>query len=148
VTLETYEHIDEYQTALKALHDEFESRFEELNALRPELKVFMTQFSVRPEQAPSNLQVELIKLQCDSILSDRYYHYNDDLIAFYEEVSQQEFPRIHALALRLVALFGTTYVCEQLFSLMNMNTSKTRTSLSDASLEAILRIDLSRMDCP
>ena len=116
MTLETYEHIDGYQTALKALHDEFESRFEELNALRPELKVFMTPFSVRPEQAPSNLQVELIKLQCDSILSDRYYHYNGDLIAFYKGVSQQEFPRIHALALRLVAMFGTTYVCEQLIS--------------------------------
>jgi len=100
----------------------------------------MTPFSVRPEDAPSSLKVEPIKLQCDSILKDRYYHYNGDLISFYKGLEQQEFPKIHALALKFVAMFGTTYDCEQLFSVIYINKTKTRSSLSDASLEGILLI--------
>lgn len=119
-----------------------------MKQLKPSLKVFMTPFSARPEDAPSNLQVELIKIQCDSILKDRYYHFNGDLISFNKGIAQQEFPRIHALALKCFAMFGTTFICEQMFSIMNINKTKMRSSLSDASLEAILQIATARTIVP
>jgi len=148
LNLDAIENLDEYQNALQQLYDEFASRYKELENIKPELRIFMTPFSVRAEDAPSNFQIELIKLQCDAILKDRYYHFNGNLISFYKGVSQQEYPKLHALALRFVAMFGTTFVCEQMFSVMNLNKSKSRSCLSEASLEAILRIATAKSIVP
>jgi len=108
----------------------------------------MTPFSVAVEKAPSSLQLELVRLQHNSILKDRYYHFNGDLVSSYRGIEQLEFPRIRALALKFTAMFGTTYVCEQLFSLMNFTKCKTRSCLSDAALQSLLRIQSARTLTP
>ncbi|CAH2003820.1 unnamed protein product [Acanthoscelides obtectus] len=83
------------------------------------MQIFTTPSSVRFETEPPQFQMELINLQCDTILKDRYYHYNSDLISFYQGVKQQHFPKILALALETCSMLGTTCFCEQMFSLMN-----------------------------
>ena len=40
----------------------------------------------------------------------------------------------------MTALFGSTYMCEQLFSKMNFAKCNTRTQLSDAHLDGMLRL--------
>ena len=40
----------------------------------------------------------------------------------------------------MLAVFGSTYVCEQLFSRMNLVKNKFRSSLTDEHLESTLRV--------
>ena len=39
----------------------------------------------------------------------------------------------------MFSLFGSTYICEQTFSVMNFNKNKQRSSLTDGHLEDILK---------
>ena len=40
----------------------------------------------------------------------------------------------------MASLFGSTYICEQTFSILNINKSKTRNRLSHEILESILKL--------
>ncbi|KAF7644845.1 hypothetical protein LDENG_00214660, partial [Lucifuga dentata] len=48
-------------------------------------------------------------------------------------------PELSKLFKRVVCLFGSSYVCEKLFSVMNFNKSKYCSRLSDAHIQAFLR---------
>jgi len=135
---------DEYVQALNKLRNEFNDRFTVIQKMEPELNVFMTPFSVPIEKAPDNLKVELIRFQHNSILKDRYYHFNGDLVSFYKGVKQQDFPKLHALALKFLSMFGTSYVCELLFSFMKLTKSKHRATMCDSTLQSLLRIQTSK----
>ena len=50
------------------------------------------------------------------------------------------FPELSRVFSRVMCLFGSAYMCEKLFSTMNFNKSKYRTRLTDAYLEAVLRV--------
>ena len=48
--------------------------------------------------------------------------------------------------MRMTTLFGSTYVCEQSFSVMKQVKSKERSLLTDGHLEAIMRIAISNIE--
>jgi len=79
--------------------------------------------SVLPASAPSELQLELIKLQSDDTLKAMYL--NKPLFEFYRVyVWKEEFPNLRASALKGSSVFGSTYLCEQFFSKMNITKSR------------------------
>jgi len=82
--------------------------------------------------------MELVELQCDSILKQK--HADVGIPEFYTFLSQQRFPRLLAAAARIIAMFGSTYVCEQFFSSMKVNKSVLRSRLTDEHLQATLRL--------
>lgn len=43
-------------------------------------------------------------------------------------------------------MFGSTYICEQTFSVMNLNKSKLRSKLTDKHLESVLRISTTNIN--
>ena len=53
-----------------------------------------------------------------------------------------KFPVIRAEALKVLCLFGSTYVCESAFSFMNNMKNKKRARLSQDHLENCLRVAL------
>lgn len=75
------------------------------------------------ESAPSNLQMELTELQCCDILKAKY-----------ESVGAAEFPcfipdtmpHLHTQAAQTLSMFGSTFLCEHLFSLMQINKTSHR----------------------
>jgi len=76
--------------------------------------IFSIPFNVTPASAPSELQLERIKLQSDDILKAMYL--NKPLLEFYcVYVSKEEFPNLTASALKWLSVFGSTYLCEQFF---------------------------------
>uniref|UniRef100_A0A8C3XKU8 HAT C-terminal dimerisation domain-containing protein n=1 Tax=Chelydra serpentina TaxID=8475 RepID=A0A8C3XKU8_CHESE len=86
------------------------------------------------EKVPQELQLELIDLQCDSTLKEKYN--SEKLDEFYASLSKTKFPNIHKVAQKILVLFGSTYVCEHTFSLMNYNKSCYRSLLTDQHLSS------------
>ena len=92
-----------------------------------------------PTSAPSELQIELIKLQSDKTLKAIYL--NKPLLEFYRVyVSKEELPNLRASALKWSSVFGSTYLCEQFFSKMNITKSCYRSRLTDQNLSMQLRV--------
>ena len=74
---------------------------------------FVTQ-PVEAEDAPAELQLELIDLQCnkfikkfDDISIDEFYH---------KYVPSEKFTKLKKNAAQMISLFGSTYVCKQMLS--------------------------------
>jgi len=106
---------------------QFETRFQDFKALEPQFQLFSTPFAVDVESVSEEIQMELVELQCDSILKQKY---NDvGVPEFYSYLSRERFPSLHYQAAKMIAMFGSTYLCEQFFSLMKFNKSATRTRL-------------------
>lgn len=60
------------------------------------------------------------------------------LDTFYKYL-QPGYPKLTALAAKM-SMFGTTYLCEQVFSVMNINKTKLRSKLTHKHLNEILKV--------
>ncbi|KAL1268623.1 hypothetical protein QQF64_033986 [Cirrhinus molitorella] len=89
------------------------------------------------------MQLELIELQCNDSLRSR--HQLLPLSEFYKSLETSRFPLIKHHAQRMTSLFGSTYICEQTFSLMTMNKSSLTASLTDSYLCDLLRFSTTRL---
>ena len=89
------------------------------------------------KHVPAHLQMKLVDLQCEGDLKSKFAEV--PLVKFYREyIPHNTFPVLVNHARMLTALFGSTYVCEQLFSKMNFTKSKTQ--LSGTHLGGTLRL--------
>ncbi|KAF7709765.1 general transcription factor II-I repeat domain-containing protein 2-like [Silurus meridionalis] len=81
--------------------------------------------------------MELIELQCSDKLKSKYDFVGAaQLPCFLPDT----LPQLRAQAAQMLFMFGSTYLCEQLFSLMKMNNTPLRSRLTDEHLHLILRI--------
>uniref|UniRef100_A0A671RU68 HAT C-terminal dimerisation domain-containing protein n=1 Tax=Sinocyclocheilus anshuiensis TaxID=1608454 RepID=A0A671RU68_9TELE len=124
--------MDKYSTVLTSLITEFNQRFQDFSAIDSDIKLFSTPFSVNVEEVQENVQLELIELQCDDSLRSR--HQLLPLSEFYKSLETSRFPLIKRHVQRMMSLFGSTYICEQTFSLMTLNKSPLRARLTDSHL--------------
>ena len=102
------------------------------------MKLFSSPFTVDPISVPEQLQLELIEMQCDHALSGQYQLLS--LLDFYRKLDKGKYPHMRTFAKRMLSLFGSTYICEQTFSVMNLNKTRVRSRLTDPHLLDILRI--------
>ncbi|XP_077976074.1 general transcription factor II-I repeat domain-containing protein 2-like [Styela clava] len=131
---------------LCCLLERFNARFTDIKSKKLELDIFSIPFIVTPASAPSELQLELMKLQSDDTLKAMYL--NMPLLEFYRVyVSKKEFPNLRASALKWSSVFGSTYLCEQFFSKMKYTKSRYRSRLTDENLGLQLRVSTSSI-CP
>ena len=83
--------------------------------------------------------MECIDMQCDSNLKDKFEQVS--LLDFYKTyVSKEKYPGIYEHALLMSSLFGSTYICEQVFPRMKNIKCKSRTRITDNNLECFLGI--------
>ena len=88
---------------------------------------------------PEAVQMELIELQFSAALKATFKAV--PLMKFYRmHWPTEKFPALIKHAKIIVSLFGSTYVCEQLFSKINFVKCKTRTQLTDGHLDNALRL--------
>ncbi len=89
-----------------------------------------------------NRTLTVIDLQCNNELKTKFSEAqgNADKTAQFLRELPPCFPELSKVFSRLMCLFGSTYLCEKLFSTMNFNKCKFRSRLSDAHLEAVLRV--------
>ena len=134
---------EKYAQQIEILFQEFDRRLtfsQEDNLL---FKLVEDPFSVNPEEVPIQLQMEVIDLQNSSVYKIK--HRESSLLNFYRSLNSDRYKNLIGLAQKTLSIFGSTYICEQTFSLMNMNKNKQRSSLSNESLEDILKISTSHM---
>ncbi|CAK1582675.1 unnamed protein product [Parnassius mnemosyne] len=125
-TLSAYENIAyvQYAAELKLLSEQFSNRFSDFKNIEDCFSLFATPTKCNIQIAPIHLQMELIEIQENSLLKSKF----EDLRKF---------------ARRLICAFGSTYKCEQFFSLMKVTKSTHRTRLTDDNLENSLRLCIS-----
>lgn len=100
--------------------------------------------SVNVDTVSEELQMELIELQSDSQLQNKFRAL--PLLDFYTCFPADRYAKIRRHAQVMLSLFGSTYLCEQASSLMNVNKCKLRNSLSDSHLQDILTLSVSQLD--
>ena len=99
------------------------------------------------KEANPDLQLELMELQRDPelkmVFKETLLKKKEDrlsLAEFYRKYVHEagSFPKLTEHAKKMLCIFGSTYVCEQLFSKMKLSKNKHRTNLTDSHLNDIL----------
>ena len=129
---------ERYSTEVGKLKEEFKNRFEEFRAKSSEFELFSMPFTINPEEASVDVQMELIELQSSMDLKAQFLA--KDLKNFYKSLPRHTYPNLVKHSRKYIALFGSTYNCEQFFSKMKNAKCKKRTTLTDEHLQASLRI--------
>uniref|UniRef100_A0A8C5CPG7 SPIN-DOC-like zinc-finger domain-containing protein n=1 Tax=Gadus morhua TaxID=8049 RepID=A0A8C5CPG7_GADMO len=124
--------------------EEFEHRFSDFRNHEKSINLFQNPFSCVPAEEPAEMHFELIDLQESSEARAAYCDRN--LIEFYKALSPATYPALLQHAIRMVSLFGSTYICEKTFSTMAINKSKLRSRLTDSHLHDVLRIATTAME--
>ena len=128
-----------YALHISSLAEEFKAHFPEFATIERESTLFSSPFSVDPDDVPNHLQLELIELQCDT--ESRNRHQQLSLANLYRQLDKDKFREIRVFAKNMLSLFGSKYLCEKTFSVMNINKNRGRGRLTDSHLRDILRIN-------
>ena len=136
-------HLTRFSGMLQDLHVEFSRRFADFKRIEDEMHLVSSPITCNVDTAPTDVQLELIDLQSDAALVDKFK--STSLLDFYSSLKVESFPNLRTHAQKMLVLFGSTYICEQTFSVMKYNKSKYRSSLTDDHLSAVLRISTSNI---
>ena len=129
---------------ISSLAEEFKARFQDFAAIEKEITLFSSPFSVETDDVPSHSQLELIEPQCDT--ESRNRHQQLSLANFYRQLDKDRFREIRVFAKNILSLFGSTYLCEKSFSVMNINMNRGRARLTDSHLRDILCINTTALE--
>ncbi|KAJ8882489.1 hypothetical protein PR048_014300, partial [Dryococelus australis] len=117
----------QYTFNVNELINEFESMFEDFKTFGNDFSLFSDPVSFDVQKADSNVQMELIDIQCNTI--PKYYSY-----------LPSQCSEMRKFAAGILAMFGSTYLCVQFFSLMKANKTSHRSRLTTKHLSSILKI--------
>uniref|UniRef100_A0A671YCA7 HAT C-terminal dimerisation domain-containing protein n=1 Tax=Sparus aurata TaxID=8175 RepID=A0A671YCA7_SPAAU len=107
---------EKYVSVIASLVTEFNQHLQDFSVIEKQIKLFSTPFLVDAEAVEESLQLELIEMQWDDSLKSQH-----QLLSL---------PDSERHAKRMMSLFGSTYICEQTFSLLNQNKSRLRTRMT------------------
>ena len=157
-TLKQYREDNECQTALDDhikfidnLIIDFDGRFENFNNCDALLKLIKTPYIALPNgpwnqqidqflRSPNvaGFQLEVIELQTDDELKHMFD--NSPSTEDFWIAVPDKFVLLKQLALKICGMFGSTWLCESVFSEMNVVKNKYRSKLTHEHLDQILRI--------
>ncbi|XP_045139818.1 general transcription factor II-I repeat domain-containing protein 2B isoform X2 [Echinops telfairi] len=120
-----------YIPKIAELRSEFQARLADFKLCESELALFSSPFSVKVDSVPEELQMELIDLQCNTALKAKYDKVG--IPEFYKYL-WSSYPKYRHHCAKILSMFGSTYICEQLFSIMKLSKTKLRESPWDSVL--------------
>ncbi|CAK1580873.1 unnamed protein product [Parnassius mnemosyne] len=135
--------LNEFSQALKNLHTEFETRFQDFKNIQSSLDVFSKPFHVDPENISAELQLEIIEIQCNTHLKQLFL--NSTKLGFHRTLPKAEFPKMIAHVQKIRMMFASSYVCEQIFSTMKLQKNSIRNRLTDEHFFALLKVTSSQL---
>jgi hypothetical protein len=128
---------------IQALSESFKARFKDVEGRETGLHLFRNPFSVAVDDYKPCLQLEILDLQSCPTLKEKFHEVS--LVEFYHFLDRDKFPEILKVAGFWAVQFGSTYVCEQCFSIMKLTKSKHRSRLTNSHLDCAVRLALSPM---
>ena len=143
-----------YKDKLSQLASEFQKRFGIFAQLKAEFSLF--RFPFQPMSAQSDavkallgvdgkLQCEQIDITCDEGLKEKFMA--TTLEEFYK-ILALSYPAFTMFASKILSMFGTTYLCEQAFSVMNITKSKYRSKLTQMHLNDVMTVSTTQVLVP
>ena len=136
--VEATQNAKKYSKSLEDLHGEFCWGFSDFQKVGNSLQLVSCPLSHVPETEQPELQLELIDLQSDSVFKEKFNSLK--LNDVYASLNKVTFPNRRRTAQKMLVFFCSTCVCEQTFSVMNINKSRHRSKLTDQHLKSTLRI--------
>ncbi|XP_077880056.1 general transcription factor II-I repeat domain-containing protein 2B isoform X1 [Ictidomys tridecemlineatus] len=126
-----------YVPRIAELKTEFQKRLSDFERYESELRLFSAPFSTGIESVREELQLEVIDLQCNSALKAKYDEVG--VPEFYRHL-WSSYPRYRSHCARVLSMFGSTYVCEQLFSIMKLSKTKHCSQLKGSQWDPVLHV--------
>lgn len=126
-----------YAEKILTLTNEFERRFADFKLLENKLSLFSSIYSINIESVPNQMQMEVIEIQCDSDLKAKFSEVG--VPEFYKYLPAR-FENTRKFAYEIISMFGSTYRCEQLFTIMKGNKSPIRSRITDIHLGSVLKV--------
>ena len=106
--------------------------------MEKDLKLFSTPFTDDVECVSNEFRLELLDLQCDPFLKENYTKV--DMPKFYKFLPSEKYLRLFNSFLQILAVFGSIYICKQLFSAIKINKSFLRSRLTGTHLQSVLQL--------
>ncbi|XP_008065765.1 general transcription factor II-I repeat domain-containing protein 2B [Carlito syrichta] len=126
-----------YIPKIAALKTEFQKRLSDFKLCESELTLFSSPFATKIDSVHEGLQMEVIDLQCNTVLKAKYDKVG--VPEFYKYL-WSSYPKYRSHCAKILSMFGSTYVCEQLFSIMKLSQTKYRSPLKDSQWESMLHV--------
>src|SRR6218665_1242606 len=140
---------------LGALLKDFQERFADFSKSEPLLHFVLNPFNADPEMISStavhcgladvDFELEIIELQENIELKQRHLM-SETFCDFWKLVNTQTYPVSCMLTSKIASFFGSTYLCEQTFSVMNILKSKLRNRITTENLLGQLRTAVSNYE--
>ena len=116
---------------LSHLLQQFDERFSDFEVLQPHFQLFSTPFA-------EELQMELAELQPGAILKQK--HAGVKISIFHLFLSREKFPKLLSTTAIIIAMFGSTNVCEQFFPSMKADKSVLKSRVTNEHQQATMRL--------
>ncbi|XP_045675533.1 general transcription factor II-I repeat domain-containing protein 2B isoform X4 [Phyllostomus hastatus] len=126
-----------YIPKIVELKTEFQKRLSDFKVYESELTLFSSPFSVKIESVHEALQMEVIDLQCNTVLKTKYDKVG--VPEFYKYL-WSSYPKYKTHCAKILSMFGSTYICEQLFSILKLSKMKYSSQLKDSQWDSVLHI--------
>ncbi|XP_031521317.1 general transcription factor II-I repeat domain-containing protein 2B isoform X4 [Papio anubis] len=126
-----------YIPKIAELKAEFQKRLSDFKLYESELAVFSSPFSMKIDSVHEELQMEVIDLQCNTVLKTKYDKVG--IPEFYKYL-WGSYPKYKHHCAKVLSMFGSTYICEQLFSIMKLSKTKYCSQLKDSQWDSVLHI--------
>ncbi|KAM6156733.1 general transcription factor II-I repeat domain-containing protein 2B-like isoform 1-T1 [Erethizon dorsatum] len=124
-----------YIPRIAELKSEFQKRLSDFKLYEAELMLFSSPFATKIDSVREELQLEVIDLQCNTALRAKYDKVG--VPEFYKYL-WSSYPRYRSHCARILSMFGSTYICEQLFSIMKLSQTKDGSQLQDPQWDSAL----------
>ena len=128
---------------LDNVSNEFNDRFAEFDSIKEQIELFINPVEIKIESQAAAFQLELCDLQSDPFLRSKK---NERYETFWKLVNIEQFPKLRDFALRMLSMFGSSYICESTFSVMKRLKSSTRNRLGDETLDACLGLSTTNIN--
>ena len=133
-----------YATLLETLKESFVLRFRDLQLKRPLITFLVNPFNSKKDCLKAALvsdeaatELEMIDLCEDDKLKPAL---REGTIALWKSVPMEKYPNVKRAALKILSMFGSTYICESVFSTLKHVKSKHRSVLTDTHVKELLRV--------
>ncbi|KAF4086396.1 hypothetical protein AMELA_G00105760 [Ameiurus melas] len=133
-----------YATLVENLHESFVTQFRDLQLKRPQITFLVDPFNAETDCLKAPLVTDEAAAELEMI-----DHCEEDqlkpalregTIEFWKSVPMEKYPNIKRAALKKLSMFGSTYVCESVFSTLKHLKSKHRSVLTHTHVKEFLRV--------